>query len=770
MTPRGLARVRRCACGLLIFAAIGGAVLGAQATRVPVTVVLNGQDEGQAVALLEGADVWLPLPWLRQAGLQVERGERRDSQSEVFVRLASLAPALSFTFDPDTIALTLDAAPELFAAQTLDLRNPAAGRVPIARGPSAFLNYSATAEEGSTGLFVAELGTNIRGALFTATALRDSASGWTRGLVRMIVDDRGRLRRWSAGDDVVVTGSLGRAVPLFGVSVSKAFEIDPYFVPLPSLSFTGAAATPATVEVYVNNQLVRREAVQPGAFTLEGLTPVVGDGLARVVIRDAFGREQVLERTFYQPVSVLARGVQAYWYAAGRRRDTVADWGSGPWLTTAAHRVGVTDSLTVGGRLEATSDIVSTGPQVAFRTPVGEMEVSVAGSFDRGTRQPGGAGLVAYSYQRAAMSAGAFVRVASRNYVDAAPPGPIVPERLEASVFAGVPLGPRLSATMRYDARRDWRDADLRRASITGFVRLTGWLGLSMTYADVAERGVHRAQAFAALTLVATPRTTAALTADSGTGRPIDVGASVQRALPVGTGYGYRVQLQEGDARYMTAEVQAQGRFGRVEAANRTLDGRSQASVTAAGGLALVGGSLHATRPITDAFALVRVPDHENVRAYVSGQLVGRTNRRGELLVPDLLSYHENQVRIAAEDVTMDAVIERDEDVVAPPLRGGAVVTFAAPRVQRLIGRVRLGAGPGAATPSTFGELRLEDGRTSPIGRDGLFYFENVAPGTYRATLLQDDGTWACVLVVPKTDAAQIPAGIVTCTAPEGGR
>jgi outer membrane usher protein len=767
MMPRGAVRFRSGVCALLVIVACAGAHLRAQTARVPVRVVLNGQDQGETAALQEGADLWLPLAWLQQAGLQVERGQQRDDRGEAFVRLGSLAPALSFVFDANAITVTLDAGAELFAEHTLDLRRGKTDRrVPIARGPSAFLNYSATAEEGSSAAFVTELGTNIRGALLTASALRSPSTGWMRGVVRLVMDDRTRLRRWSVGDDIVVTGSLGRAVPLFGVSVSKAFEIDPYFVPLPSLSFTGAATTPATVEVYVNNQLVRREAVLPGTFTLEGLSPVVGDGLARVVVRDAFGREQVIDRTFYQPASVLGRGVHAYWYAAGRRREDVADWGNGPWVAAAAHRFGLTDSLTVGGRLETTSDVVSSGPQVAFSTPAGEMEVSVAGSFDRHAQQTGGSGLVAYSYRRAGFSAGSFARFATRDYVDAAPHGPLAPERLDASVFAGVPLGPRLSATIRYDARRDWIGGDTRRASVTGFLRLTRRLGLSTTYADVAEGGAHRYQAFVALTIVATDRTTVTLSADDAAGRAIETGASVQRALPVGVGYGYRLQFQDGNARYMTAEMQAQGRFGRIEAANRTLDGRAQASITAAGGLALVGGSLHATRPINDAFALVRVPEHEKVRAYVSGQLVGRTNRHGELLVPDLLSYHENLLRIAPEDVPMDALIEREEYVVAPPLRGGAVVTFAAPRVRRLIGQLRLGTATGA-TPSTFGELRLEDGRTSPIGRDGMFYFENLAPATYRATLVEGDAAHVCAFAVPDTDASQISVGIVTCVPQE---
>ena len=60
------------------------------------------------------------------------------------------------------------------------------------------------------------------------------------------------------------------------------------------------------------------------------------------------------------------------------------------------------------------------------------------------------------------------------------------------------------------------------------------------------------------------------------------------------------------------------------------LGGRSTATVDVAGGIVAIGGSLVATRPVQDrGFALVRVPGVGGVRAYLSNQLVGRTDRRG---------------------------------------------------------------------------------------------------------------------------------------------
>ena len=66
-----------------------------------------------------------------------------------------------------------------------------------------------------------------------------------------------------------------------------------------------------------------------------------------------------------------------------------------------------------------------------------------------------------------------------------------------------------------------------------------------------------------------------------------------------------------------------------------------------------IGGGLHATRPVQESFALVRVPGMKGVRAYLSHQEVGRTNRNGDVLVPNLLPYYGNRLDIADEDVPL---------------------------------------------------------------------------------------------------------------------
>src|SRR5207249_1592102 len=197
------------------------------------------------------------------------------------------------------------------------------------------------------------------------------------------------LRRWVIGDSFAGAGGLGGSTFLGGLSVSRNYSLNPYFIRYPTFGLSGAVLTPSTVDVYVNDVFVRREELPPGPFELRNLPATAGSGATRFVIRDAFGREQDITSPYYLSTSVLARGLQEYSYSAGVRRDTAAG-GLGRYSSPAflgQHRIGLTDSVTAGLRLEAASALVSGGPALDLRLPLGEFEVACAASSDADVRR-----------------------------------------------------------------------------------------------------------------------------------------------------------------------------------------------------------------------------------------------------------------------------------------------------------------------------------------------------------------------------------------------
>jgi outer membrane usher protein len=254
----------------------------------------------------------------------------------------------------------------------------------------------------------------------------------------------------------------------------------------------------------------------------------------------------------------------------------------------------------------------------------------------------------------------------------------------------------------------------------------------------------------------------------------------IQRPLPVGIGYGYRVHAESGAL--ASGDLQYQGPFGRYEQRRDITDGLASTTLSASGGIVAINRGLYATRPIQDAFALVRVPDVEGVRAYVNNQEVGRTDKRGDVLVPSLLSYYGNVLDISDQDVPLERTVGSVRKTVAPPYHGGALAVFPLQRVQSARGTIQIDQRGSLLTPA-YGQLIVKycssgpcardaaNGTAatleSPIGEGGEFYLENVPPGRHEA-IVEFSGASAprrCLftLDMPASSASSVALGALRC-------
>src|SRR5262249_9866130 len=252
---------------------------------------------------------------------------------------------------------------------------------------------------------------------------------------------------------------------------------------------------------------------------------------------------------------------------------------------------------------------------------------------------------------------------------------------------------------------------------------------------DLITRNVHWS-GYANLSLILGSRSTATMTYDQeAEGTTVDV--ALQRSLPFGPGWGYRVgATSEGESTNSGfALVEGQTRFGygafRYDQTSGTKEGSY--AVDLSGSIAFIGNRPLLARSLDSSFALVQVPGARRVRIYANNQEVGRTNRWGNLLVPDLVPYHASSFTIRDEDIPVDYELNDAELLAALPYRGGAVVRFEGRRVRAFRGRVLFRTASGDAAPA-YGTISVDvDGQRqeSPIGSDGGFYSENVAPARY---------------------------------------
>jgi outer membrane usher protein len=733
------------------------------------------------VVLMRSPDVLVRVADLERIGLRGFAGRRETVAGELYVSLASLAPIVTFELDERALALRLTAAPALLPATVQDYLQSRPTGLIYTDDTTAFLNSAVTGIDFERYTWTGEGGLSIRNTLLYGTAFRDELGVLSRGLTSFTVDDRPRLVRYLLGDRFDSTGPLGGGLLIGGLSVSREFALDPYFVRFPTVGLSGAVLTRSTAEVYVNGQLLRRETLPPGPFELRNLPVPVGSGTAEVILRDAFGRQQVISQPFYFTSTLLRAGIHEWSYDAGFKRDSavtgLGDYGA--WAVLARHRVGITDDLSMGARLEAAADLVSGGPLITARLPVGEMELALAGS--RADTEAGWAASLAYNYTSRFFSVGWALRALGDHYVTTTLKAPEDRPRLEATALVGFPITSRSTVTLQY-THSDFRDAQSQeRVSGAASVRLTSRASLFVTASHATQPGLKpETTVFTGLTYYLGDNTTA--TASHEVGRHHQTSAlEVQRSLPLGEGFGYRARAVraeqdlpqvDGHSGGSTvdyqglAQLQYQSRYGFYEGTYERTGDRNASTLTAAVGIVAIGGGLHLSRPVEDGFALIDVPGVPGVRGSLNNQEIGRTDSRGKLLVPNLLPYYGNRLGILHEDVPIDYSIGVTERTVGPPVKGGSVVKFPARRVQAFIGTLVVETGGRTLTPA-YGQLTVTaEGETfeSPIGRDGEFYLENLPRGRHAAMIDHKDARCQFTLEAPVSPASLVDVGVVRCT------
>jgi outer membrane usher protein len=203
--------------------------------------------------------------------------------------------------------------------------------------------------------------------------------------------------------------------------------------------------------------------------------------------------------------------------------------------------------------------------------------------------------------------------------------------------------------------------------------------------------------------------------------------------------------------------------FGRYEAQVDQMGPSTLAAVRASGGLVFAAGRVFATRPVEEAYAVVRVgvPD---VTAYLENQEVGTTDAHGDLLVPSLLARYSNRLSIRAADIPMDYDVGPVEQRVAPPRKGGMVVAFDVSPVRAVAGRMRVEAEAGEVVPGG-GELALVQGGVtlrSPTTADGRFFLEGLRPGPHQAEVTWGGGSCQVTLLASEKPGVQ-DLGVLDC-------
>jgi outer membrane usher protein len=697
-------------------------------TELLLEVEVNGLRVGDAVLMLRSADGRLhaSAESLRAWRLRVPQIAARVEGSTAWLPLEAIA-GVTVRFDAKRQRAEITALPEAFEPSAIAAANRS-GPSPVEPQPGGFLNYALV---GSRASGSGSIAAQIEGAAFSrhgvliAGALLQEGND-AREVVRLDTtytrDFPGRLESLRIGDAISVGGAWGRPLRVGGVQWGTNFALQPGFVSFPTLTAHGEAALPSTVDIFVNNALIAQQPVPPGPFSISNIPVVSGAGDVQLVVRDLLGREVVLLQPFYGTNSLLRAGLSEYSLEVGAERDGygIDSFDYGSVVASATWRHGFDDRLTGELRGEATARHVALGGALDALVPgIGVLSTTLAAS----EAKHAGSGVLAgvgFSHQTREIGYTLRARWSSDAWRQAGASTLAPVPKLEASASLGATLGRFGSLSAAYVDQR-FRDRDDNRFATLGWtVPLVR--GAALAFTALRNFVEHSITFSATFTIPFGSRDSASLSQfvqrGGASGDNDYTQINVQRSLPIGEGWGYRIfGRSETD---LQAGVAYQASFGSYAAEITRFEGTNAVRLSASGGIGTIGGYAFASREITESFGVVRVDNYEGVGILLDNQLAARTDANGYAVLPRLRAYDINQIGIVQGDVPLDATIERLKVETVPFFRSGVLIDFPARRSRGAMLTIVLDDGtpmPPGATVHIAGHERY-----FPVGLDGETY------------------------------------------------
>lgn len=749
------------------------------ATVFHLSLVFNQWDSDQVVPVTErDGQYFVASADLQRAGLPADKlpvGE---------VNVSSLASVRS-SYDSTGQRLLLTVPNDWLPEQALVL-GKRDSRVKALSGTGALLNYdvyaSNTQNSGSQAtawhelrIFSGSYSLSSTGTFRQAFSGYGSENdGYRRYDTTLTGTDEDDVLSWSAGDVVSDALSWSSSVRMGGVSFGRDFTLRPDLITYPLPAFSGEAAVPSTVDVFINGYRTGSTDLQPGPFTLTNLPYVNGSGDAVLVTTDALGRQVSTTLPFYVASELLKPGLSdgAITLGSLRRDYGLENFSYGPAAASGSYRYGISDFWTMESHAEGAESLALGG--LGTLVKLGSFGV-VNGAYSRSEMRGKGGQQINWGYQ---YNTDWFNIGTQHSHRD--------------RTFGNLAL---------YDSPDLYDDDHQPIASLS---RSTDQYSLSFNMGDYGNIGAawidvrsfddektqllnlswsknlwgNSSFYLAASHDPATSGWTMALSLQVPFGTQDNVAFSVENtpdagntqrvnyshAMPSDGGFSWNMayahQSQTDDYQQATLgwrnnKVELQG------GAYGQRNGYTQWGELT-GSLVMMDNTLFAANRVNDAFVVVSTDGHRDVTVNYENQPMGTTDDDGYLLISGVSSYYRASYSINTLNLPADTALKHTEQRIALRRHSGYLLDF--PMDQQRVASVVLHDEAGRPLPvSSQVYRRLQP--PVPVGYDGIAYLEDLHD-VNPLTITTPDGKRCTVTLTlaQKTDHKLNTYGPLTCS------
>lgn len=705
-----------------------------------LAIVLNHYDTGLVVPVTQRSGAFfISSADLLRAGLPPEHvptGEvNLSTLSQVRVEYDSAAQRLLLTAPRDWVASRVTS----FSEQTAQ-NKPHFGR-------GALLNYDLYTNRtehlgGQASLWHEFRYFNEKGSLSSTGYVRenfdgnaDQQQGYVRYDTTVLMTNEEDAITWSAGDVISDALSWSSSVRMGGISYGRDFSLRPDLVTWPLPEFSGEAAVPTSVDLFINGYRSGSTQLQPGPFTLTNLPYINGAGDAVLITTDALGRQVSTTLPFYVTSDLLNAGLSdgAMTLGSLRRNYGIKNFDYGPAAGSGSYRYGMTDWLTLEGHAEGAEELALGGVGTVVKLGrFGVVNSAYTRSHMRG--EDGGQINWGYQYSTSTFSVATQHTRRDREFGNLALyDQPTVYDENDKPIASLSRNTDQYSLTFNLGQYGNIGTAwigvesfDRQKTELLNLSWSRNLWGRSSVYLAASRDRQQGDWTFAlSLQVPLGERESAAVsfekTPDAGSTQRINYNHS----MPSDGGFSWNMawanqsqsdNYQQATLGWRNSNIELQG-GGYGEQDMMTWWGEAM------GSLVLMDGELFAANKINDAFVVISTDGHPDVPVNYENQPVGKTNNHGYLLVSGVSAYYPASYSINTLNLPADTRLKETERRVAVRRHSGYLVDF--PMEQERVASVILHDAQGQVLP--VGSLVSRAARSNAVvGYDGIAWLENL--------------------------------------------
>jgi len=550
-------------------------------------------------------------------------------------------------------------------------------------------------------------------------------------------NDEQNLLNYKIGDFITSDLNWMRSNRLAGVQIRRNFKLNPSLITIPLLAdYQGTAAVPSSLELYLNETLYDKRKLKEGPYQITDLPTLTGRGNTKIVVTDVLGQQKTVQNPFYISAEQLGRGLSDFALQLGFARrfyGTNDNNYASKIAAIGSVRYGLNNHLTLETEAQSTKNFHNLGlGGVISVFDLAAIHIAAAKSDYLGIK--GRLNYLSFETNFGALQIYANNMRSFKEFNDVASVTAQTPKEYltlpqnmrsaqlpqkSSQIIVGFSGFASSSINLSYMPQTSFNGDKSRLIAFSINQNVHKYLSLNLNFSKNLLQKHSNSLVIGASIPLGSQVSSQATSYHNHKQNYMTYEVSKIPNDTIGS-FGWRARQAEQNQMFGASYL---SKIAKFEGSAENQQNHTSASFGIHGGLTFMSGEFFAASNINDAFAIVDA-GAPNIKVSYENRLIGYTDAKGKILLPNLRSYENNLISIDPLNMPLDAKVELTSLNLKPKERSGIIADFKV-LVHNKTALISVIDANGAYI--AVGTNAVLNGQTEyMVGYDGLLFLEDI--------------------------------------------